>query len=434
MLVDKTIERNPGLLQAAIELHQNGVIPAATHLIDLDAVAENATVMAKAAEETGLRVFVMTKQDGHEPHMTRIALDRGLHAVVAVEAIQAHRMNRYGFPLGHIGHLSNIPKSQIPQILAMEPEFITVYSVESAKAISDVATAMGRQQALYVVVTNYGDEGTFDEMIGGWTEETCVEGIRPLMDLPNVHVAGLTQHITISYDTQDDAHTAKPTQAFFTTLRAKEKLEKQLGLPALRVNCAGNANAITMPILASYGATDVEPGAALTGSAKFHALQDMPEKPAHVFVSEATHVWRGDAFAVGGGFTFVWDMSDTIGPFRGMFGATYEEALANQLVFKGPPWVDFHGMFTVGDGKEPKFGDTVLFSHLTQAFNERGYVAAVSGVSRGKPKLEGLFDNAVTMLDENFNPISLQDAIASVERVSREYADADVRGAQGAVA
>jgi predicted amino acid racemase len=275
------------------------------------------------------------------------------------------------------------------------------------------------------VVTNHGDEGTYDEMIGGWTEDTCVDGIRPLLDLPNVRIAGLTQHITISYEKQDDAYTAKPTQAFYTTLRAKEKLEKAFGFDSLRINCAGNANAVTMPILASYGATDVEPGAALTGSAKFHALQDLPEIPAHVFVSETTHVWRGDALAVGGGFSFVWDMDGTLGPFRGLFGRTFDEARANQLVFKGPPWVDFHGVFEV-DGHTPRFGDTVLFSHLTQAFNERGYVAGVSGISRGEPKLEGLFDNACTMLDENFEPVPLEAARASVERVSREYAPVDV--------
>jgi predicted amino acid racemase len=421
MLLDKTLERNPGLLEAAIELHQNGIIPAATHVIDLDAVAENASVMAEAAERSGLRVFVMTKQDGHEPHMTRIALDRGLHAVVAVEAIQAHRIHRYGFPLGHVGHLSNVPRHQIPAILAMEPEFITVYSYDAAKAVSDVAREMGREQSLYVVATNYGDEGTYDEMIGGWTEETCVEGVRPLLDLPNVSVAGLTQHVTIDYVSQDDARTAKPTAGFFTTLRAKEKLEKEFGLSDLRINCAGNANALTMPILASYGATDVEPGAALTGSAKFHAIQDMPEKPAHVFVSEATHIWRGDALAVGGGFSFVWDMDETPERFRGLFGRTFEEAKANQLVFKGPPWVDFHGVFKCDGAQEPKFGDTVLFCHLTQAFVERGYVAAVSGVSAGKPELRGLFDNATSMLDEDFNPVPLADALASIERVSRDY-------------
>ena len=426
MLADKTIERNPEMLEAAIELHQSGLIPAPTHMIDLDVVAENARVLAEAAKSCGLRVFVMTKQDGHEPHMTRLALDRGLDAVVAVEAIQAHRIHRYGFPLGHIGHLSNVPRHQIPAILAMEPEFVTVYTYEAAKAISEVATELGREQSLYVVTTNYGDEGTYDEMIGGWTEETCVDGVRPLLDLPNVRVAGLTQHVTIDYVSQDDAHSAKPTEGFFTTLRAKEKLEQELGLEDLRINCAGNANAVTMPILAGYGATDVEPGAALTGSAKFHAVQDMPEKPAHVLVSEATHTWRGDALVVGGGFSFVWDFNETPERFRGLFGRTLEEAKANQLVFKGPPWVDFHGVFDC-EGREPTFGDTLLFCHLSQAFVERGYVAAVSGISEGKPRLRGLFDNACNMLDEEFNPIALEEAMESIEQVSREYAEAAIQ-------
>src|SRR5581483_1670917 len=63
-LLAKALDRNPAMLEAAIRLHQDGVIPPSTHLIDLDAVAHNARVIADAARRFDLTTFAMTKQDG----------------------------------------------------------------------------------------------------------------------------------------------------------------------------------------------------------------------------------------------------------------------------------------------------------------------------------------------------------------------------------
>ena len=108
-LLAKTLDRNPAMLDAAIRLHQEGAIPPSTHLIDLDAVANNASVIAEAARRFNLMAFAMTKQDGHEPHMTRLVLDRGFDGVTAVEAMQAFRIHRYDFPLANVGHTSHCP-------------------------------------------------------------------------------------------------------------------------------------------------------------------------------------------------------------------------------------------------------------------------------------------------------------------------------------
>ena len=41
MLFDRIERQNPNLLEAAFSLHQSGAIPAATHVLDLDAIASN---------------------------------------------------------------------------------------------------------------------------------------------------------------------------------------------------------------------------------------------------------------------------------------------------------------------------------------------------------------------------------------------------------
>jgi predicted amino acid racemase len=408
------------MLEAAISLHQEGAIPPSTHLIDLDAVAHNAGVIAEAARRHGLTAFAMTKQDGHEPHMTQLVLDRGFDGVTAVEAMQAYRIHRHGFPLGNVGHTSQLPRADVQRILAMDPQFVTVYTVEAAERVSEACVTLGRTQPLYVTVARPGDDGTEAELFGGWDEAACVEGIRPILFLPNVRVAGIAQHTTIDYPSQNDPYTARPTEAFFTALRARDRLEHGLGLDTLRINCSGNCNAVTAGILASYGATDIEPGAALVGSGRFHALLDMPEIPAQVFVSEITHHWAGNAYAIGGGFGFVWEMDGALAPFQGLVGSSLEQARRQALGFRGRPWYDVFALFDDPDSIA-RVGDTLLFAHLPQVIMERCYVAAVSGISEQRPIVEALLDSEGTVLDTNRNPLAPDDARASVERVGRKY-------------
>lgn len=425
MLLDVALRRNPQMIAAAIQLHQEGAIPAGCQMIDLDMVAENGASLARVADETGLRVFVMTKQNGHNPHMTRVLLNQGLPSVVAVEGLQAGRIHRYGFPLGHVGHLANIPRDEVARIVAMLPEYINVYNVEAARRVSEAATELGVEQNLYVRVQNPDDKGTQDGVVGGWTFDECVSGIRPILDLPNVRLAGLVQHCVIEYAGERDPHKARPTEAFFTAIRARELLEREFGLENLRLNTAGNANSITMPMLASYGATDVEPGMALTGEASFHAWGDMPEKPAQVLVSEVLHRWEDEIYAVGGIFSYVWDLpAHAVGDLVGLVGSSFDEAKEQRVTWRpfraSSPVIDYHGVFGP-PGCPGKVGDTIAAVHHPQAQTERGNTVAVSGISRGEPKVTGIFDSAVNPIDRDHDPIDMVDAMRTLDEVSAAY-------------
>jgi predicted amino acid racemase len=418
--IERMIERNPGLIQAAIDLHQAGRIPPGTYVLDLDAIAGNARAMAIAARRLGLRVYVMTKQDGHNPFLAHVALGQGLDSTVAVEAMEANILHRFGVPVGHIGHLVNIPRHQVRRMVAMRPDAITVYSFEAAKAVSEAAVAEGIDQALYVRVNRHGDE-VFAGMVGGWEESTCVAGIARLLDLPNVRVAGLTTHPVISYR-EIDAYAARPTDAFFTMLRARDLLERELGLRDLRLNCAANCNTATFETLAGYGATDVEPGSAMTGSTQFHLHQDLPERPAQIYVSEVMHEWAGDVYTHGGGLTWLFQ-PDEWQP-RALVGSSLEEARRRVMTMRIKGVVDYFGAGRL-PGPPPRIGETVVYPLLLpQIFMNRAYVAAVSGVSVGSPRVEGLFDSATNELDADFSPIPPADTRARAERLARAYAEA----------
>src|SRR5947209_669761 len=157
MFLQRLIERNPRLLQAAIELHQTGRIPPNTWVIDLDAVAENARVLAAEARRLGLSTYVMGKQYGRNPYVSALALANGLNKMVAVDVQGALLSRRYGLPVGHMGHLNQIPRHLVPAMVAMRPEVITVYNAEHARWIDDAAAAQGLRQDLLIRVYAPGD-------------------------------------------------------------------------------------------------------------------------------------------------------------------------------------------------------------------------------------------------------------------------------------
>ncbi|WP_100492918.1 alanine racemase [Mycobacteroides abscessus] len=427
-LLERTFHRNPGMLATAVELHQSGALPAATQLIDLDMIARNARLTAEAAATHGLRVFAMTKQNGLNPFMTRVLLDAGIPSTCAVETLQAHRIHRYGFPLGNVGHIQNIPAAQVPAVVAMRPEFITVYTHQAAQRVSDAARELGIRQRVYVRVTNQAvtgsaivgaDDGAFAGLVGGWTEDSCVEGVRALLDLPGIEIAGLTQFSAISYGETGDPSAIRPTDAFFTMLRGKELLEKRLGLEDLHLNVGGNANVGTFPTLASYGVTEVEPGVSLAGSGGFHAKQDMAEGPAQVVVTEVSHYWGDNVYTPGGVFSFVSDLYDPE-PMWAAVGHDLDTARRTRIPYLYNQMVDAHGVFGGADPM-PAIGDTVLVVHHPQAFVERGYTAAVSGISSGAPSLEGIFDSACNQLGPDFNVLPLDDTLEHLAVLSAKY-------------
>ena len=420
MLLARALDRNPEMIATAIDFHQRGVIPAATYLVDLDAIAANARAMSDEAKRHGLRSYLMTKQNGRNPYITGVCLAQGIDSTVAVDAIEARVINRYGHPLGHVGHLCNVPAQATEEILAMDPEVVTVFTYEAAKRVSDVAVKLGRHQNLYVRVNKPGDE-FFRGMVGGWTEETCVEGVGRIMELPNVSVTGLTTFVSISYKTPD-ARAAQPNNSFFTMIRAKHLLERELGLSDLRVNAPAFNNCATFKTLAEHGATDVEPGIGMLGSSLAHAYEDLAEKPAQVYVSEVMHHWEGEAYTQGGGLFYIEGSGGPHEyPIRCIAGRSLDEARDNFMTMVDRGIIDYHGVCT--DGHKSKVGDTAIYALRAQFFVNRCYVGVASGISRGEPKLEAMFDCAGSMLDENLDPLPVAAARERIDRcVEEQYA------------
>jgi len=402
MYLERLIERNPKLMEAAVELHQSGRIPSNTWVIDLDAIAENARVLSTEAQRLGLTTYVMSKQYVRNPYVNWVAIANGLYKVVAVDMPGALQLRRYGLPVGHIGHLNQIPRHLVPDAVAMRPDVITVYNLEHAAWIDTAAREQGIVQDLLIRVYAPGDV-FFRGQEGGFPEEAVPDVVRGIGRLRNIRLAGVTAFPCVRYNANPDDPAAEPTPNFHTILRAAATM-REMGVEVTQINAPGNTSSYTMPILAEHGATHVEPGHGLLGTTPNHAfMPSLPERPAYTLVSEISHHVGGDAYAYGGGL-----FQDIYQPGyrpQALVGSSWDSARDNRVDFLSEieQIIDYHAVLQPGD--RCRVGDTVLFGFRTQMQMTRSYIAPVSGISSGRPTLHYLFDHANTALNERYDPV-----------------------------
>jgi predicted amino acid racemase len=418
MYLQRLIERNPRLLETAIGLHQSGRIPPNTWVVDLDTIAENARVLASEAKRLGLTTYVMSKQYSRNPYINLVAIARGLHKTVAVDMQGALQMRRYNIPVGHIGHLNQVPRHLVPDAVAMRPDVITVYNLEHARWINDAAADQGITQDLLIRVYA-SDDIFFEGQEGGFSEEEVIAAAQEISELANVQLVGVTAFPCVRYN-RGPGDPADLTPNFYTILRAADTL-RRLGIEVKQINAPGNTSSVTMPMLAENGATHVEPGHGLLGTTPNHAFQEgLPERPTYAYVSEISHHFGGRDYAYGGGL-----FQDIYQPgyqARALVGSTWEEARNSSVDYlhEIKQIIDYHAILQSSD--RCRVGDTVLFGFRTQMQMTRSHIAPISGISSGEAKLHYLFDHANTALDEQYNPVSPAIVREDIDRLLTGYA------------
>ena len=415
MLAERMLESNSKLIDAAVELHQLGALPANSFLFDLDVVAENARMQATEAKRLGLTTYLMTKQIARNPLVTKVALANGLDKTVAVDVQCARMLSRYGIPIGHIGQINQIPKQQIDWVVAQHPDVITLYSRRAAEWISAAATKIGRLQHVLVRVWDEGDV-FFDGQEGGFRADAFVDAVRAIDALPNLVVVGATSFPAMEYSFDAARMPVQPLPNFATVRHALERARAELGLELPELNAPGNTSVEAFQTLKDAGATQIEPGHGLCGTTiPQMMLGSRYERPAYVYVSEISHHFRDVAYAFGGG---IWAL---LGPlFRNwqwtaFVGTTPEAAKRNPVEYAHIEQVMDY-VLPLKPADRCAIGDTVVFPVYAQAQMSRAYTVAVSGVQTGAPMIEGIFDHAATMLDEHLVPLPVEEARERVEQ------------------
>lgn len=425
-LLKRVVERNPRLIEAAFRLHRDRVIPPNSWLYDLDGIAANAGALAAEAGAHGLDTYAMTKQYSRNPFVTHVALKRGLRKAVAVDIHGARVMRRFEIPVGHVGHLNQVPAKEAAAALAMRPEVVTVFSVENARRISEAAGALGIEQDLLIRPIAEQDV-YFEGQEGGFPEEEIEAAVTEIVKLPNVRIVGVTSFPCVRYNFGEAGRSepvANPNLA--TIVRVAELLRSRFGLEITQINAPGNTAVETMKLLADGGATHVEPGHGLLGTTPNHIFDGtQPEVPTYVYVTEVSHHYNGRAYAFGGG---LWSLmggflnlpDGTPAPVQALVGSDLDSLRSTALEYEPQDQIiDYHASLL--DGRRVQVGDTVVMAFYTQTQMTRSYTVPVSGLAAGEPEAHGIFDLGTNMLDDDYVPIPPARVVDSIRGLLERY-------------
>ena len=387
MFLNSLMRRNPRFIDAAIELHQSGRLPANCYVLDLDTIEANARLFASQAAAYGLTVFAMTKQVGRNSGFCRAIMRGGINRIVAVDMACAIACAGSGMKTGHLGHLVQIPRHEADYAAQkIRPDYWTVFSLEKAQEAAAASRDASREQSILVRIQRDGDifyrghEGGFDA--------DAVLGISKAIDsLDGARFSGVTTFPALLFDEESGEVRSTPNLA--TLAWAREALVRA-GRQDIAVNAPGTTSSATIPALADAGATQCEPGNGLHGTTPLHAVKDLPELPAILYLTEISHTHAGRAYCFGGGLYIDPVFADY--EVRAIVTDTPTIHAIHPVEIPPASAIDYYGMVDMAGPNTPKPGDSVLFGFRGQAFVTRALVAAVSGIATGHPVVESIED------------------------------------------
>ncbi len=402
MFLDLLIRRNPQFIEAAMSLHQQGKIPANAYVLDLDAVERNARTFSEAASKLGLTTFAMTKQVGRHSGFCQAVMHGGINRSVAVDMPCAVACDRAGLKTGHLGHLVQVPQQEADFAAShLKPDFWTVFSDAKAQEAASAANRANREQALMARIQTEGDT-FYRGHEGGFEAGDIVQVADRLDGLQGGRFAGITTFPALLFD--QETRKVKPTPNLTTLNKAAEALA-QAGHSDIQINAPGTTSSAVLAALANAGATQVEPGNGLHGTTPLHAVEDLPEDPAVLYLSEVSHQHGGKAYCFGGGLYI-----DPVFPkyqVRALVSSspTAQPSALRNVEIPDYSAIDYYAMIDADDGSTPASGDTVVFGFRGQAFVTRAMVAGIRGVESGNPE--------VTTIENGFgDPVNWPGAFA----------------------
>lgn len=389
MFLDVLMRRNPQFVEAAMALHQSGAIPPNSYVLDLDTVERNAKIFSDLARGLGLKTFAMTKQVGRHSGFCQAIMRGGIDRSVAVDMDCAAACHRAGLKTGHLGHLVQVPRGDAHYAAAeLRPDYWTVFSEDKAREAAQASHKVNRVQNLLARI--HSEEDTFYRGHEGGFDAGGIVAVADLIDaMAGARFAGITTFPALLFDLQN--RKVKPTRNLQTLTRASQTLAA-MGRTDIEVNAPGTNSSVLLKALAEAGATQVEPGNALHGTTPLHAVEDLPEEPAVLYLTEVSHNHGGNAFCFGGGLYI-----DPVFPkyqVRALVSAEPTSAKSALASVEIPDYsaIDYYGMIDATGPVKPRTGDTVVFGFRGQAFVTRANIVGVSGISTGAPIVTSIED------------------------------------------
>lgn len=380
MFLQSLLNRNPSFLLSAAQLHQKGEIDSNTYALDLETVTTNSRLLSEKGQSLGIDVIAMTKQVGRNPDFCKAVKLGGISGAVAVDYECGVYSHAAGLDISHIGHLVQIPKSQIARTFNLEPALWTVFSLEQAGDIAKIASE--HSEIVNISLRVWDEDCTFYKgHEGGFHSSDVLDIANKLSKMKNLRLAGVTSFPALLFDKQTNQ--LRITKNAELIRKVAEQLEDLLGYRLIR-NMPGTTSVDGIEMLAKAGATQVEPGHGLTGTTPLSAVVETIERPAIAYVTEVMHHHQGKAFVLGGGLY----MDPVLGDIPTK-AAVFTESGDFEILeadMPNPGAIDYYAALNPNkNGALPPIGSTVIFGFRPQVFVSRGMTVGIENSST-KPK------------------------------------------------
>lgn len=378
MFLDSTLKRNPALIRAGIQLHQQGMILPDTYVLDYDQIMINAKNILIAAKAKGFRVYYMSKQFGRNPIICHALEEMGYDGAVCVDFKEALTLMKHHCRLSNVGHLVQTPKFVLEKIINYGVDILTVYSLDKLKEIQTIAKKLNIVQPIMLKILET-DDVIYDGQQGGFHLEELENVVLRCQNYDHIILRGVTSFPCFLFD--ENTLETNPTTNLYHVLEAKRMLETW-GIIIEEINTPSSNSLQTLDMISKMGGNTIEPGHALTGTTPYHQYGHMEELPAMIYVSEISHNYEGHAYCYGGGHYRRSHMKTAL--------VVHQDQTQEFISIKAPndENIDYH--FAL-ENTQP-VSDTVIMSFRTQIFTTRSHVVVVSGIHKGELNILGTFN------------------------------------------
>lgn len=381
MFLKKVIEKDPKLVETGLRFIEQGKILPDTYLIDVDIFLKNAKEMLEEASSQGIDLYFMLKQVGRNPYLAKKLVELGYRGAVAVDFREAQILMENGIPICNVGHLVQVPKGVLRQIVSYGPDFITVFSLEKIREINNEAKKLNKVQPLLLKVIGPEDL-IYSGQTAGFHLEELPQVIQEIKSLDHIKVGGITSFPCFLIDEEEEG-SPKPMKNLQTLLNARKILEEE-GITNINVNAPSATCISTLKEMKNYPEiTSAEPGHGLTGTTPLHAQSDEPEIPCVIYMSEVSHNYNGHAYCYGGGHYRRSHIK------RALVGISLQEGTICKVTPPDLPCIDYY--FELD--REFPVSTPVCMAFRFQVFVTRSHVVLVEGIQSGEPKIVGEYDS-----------------------------------------
>ena len=371
MFIKKVIDRNKQLVDCAVKLSRDFVIRPDTFVVDVDQFVENARIMLKEAKMNNIKLYYMMKQLGRNPYLAKILTDMGYSGAVVVDYKEAELLMKHHIPICNVGHLVQTPNYLIEELIVYGVDYFTVFSIEKIRKINMYAKKHDVVQKIMLRVIDDNDL-----IYSGQNEGILLKDLEKLVEqvkeLDNVEIDCLTVFPAILFD--KDKLCFEETENL-RTMKKAEVILNNLDIKISEMNVPSATCTCSISLIKKLGGTVGEPGHGLTGTTPAHAVLDLKEKTAVVYVSEVSHNFKDHAYFFGGGFY-------RRGHWKNAYVVKEDgEGVIDEVILPDLESIDYY----IGLKGNHEVGDIVINSFRFQMFTSRSDVVLIEGIHGDKP-------------------------------------------------